>query len=137
MSIAELLIQNIGQRPTPVRLAVLNVLLNANDALSHTDVLALLQEIGIFDRVTIYRVLDWLVAHALAHKVAGAGRAWKFQATRNDTIHNHAHFQCNTCGKTYCLPGTQPVAPKQIPASFSVESVELNLRGTCGDCTRK
>lgn len=131
---AEQLIQNSGQRPTIVRCAVLDALLGAGEASSHTDVLERLKNAGEYDRVTVYRVLDWLTAHGLAHKVAGAGRAWRFQATRNETMHRHAHFQCNRCGKVSCLPNIQPTIPKQIPADVSVESVELNIKGICSDC---
>lgn len=136
MNTAEQLIQNIGLRPSLIRTAVLGVMLDADDALSHAEVMEHLQPIGTFDRVTVYRVLDWLVAQGLAHKVAGAGRAWRFQVTRNETMHRHAHFQCNRCGKVFCLPDVQPALPKQIPATFCVESIELNIKGVCGDCNR-
>lgn len=137
MSHAEDRIQNINQRPTPVRRAVLGVLLDSSDPLAHIEVLERLQSIGQFDRVTVYRVLDWLVAHGLAHKVAGAGRAWRFQATHSETMHHHAHFQCTQCGKVFCLPEVLPTLPKQVPANFTVESVELNLKGICADCGAK
>ncbi|MCC6161291.1 MAG: transcriptional repressor, partial [Nitrosomonas sp.] len=77
MNIAEQLIQNAGKRSTPIRSAVLGVLLNAKDVLSHSEVLEHLQQLGAFDRVTVYRALDWLVTQGLVHKVAGAGRAWR------------------------------------------------------------
>ncbi len=62
-------LQTLGQRVTPARLAVLATLLDSPRALSHHDV-----EVRIgaksehFDRVTLYRVLEWLVAQGLAHK---------------------------------------------------------------------
>ncbi len=137
MNIAEQLIINIGQRPTLIRSAVLGVLLAADGAISHAELLERLLPLGTFDRVTVYRTLDWLVSQRLAHKVAGAGRAWRFQATRSETMHRHAHFECGRCGKVFCLPDVQPTLPAQIPASFSVESIELNIKGTCADCARR
>lgn len=137
MNIAEQLIVNAGQRPTLIRNAVLGALLEADDAISHTELLERLLPLGTFDRVTVYRTLDWLVAQGLAHKVAGAGRAWRFQATRTETMHRHAHFECDQCGKVFCLPDVQPALPAQIPASFTVESIELNIKGTCADCARQ
>ncbi len=134
MNIAEQLIANTGQRPTLIRTAVLGVLLEADDAISHAELLERLLPLGTFDRVTVYRALDWLVAQGLAHKVAGAGRAWRFHATRTETMHRHAHFQCSRCGKVFCLPDVHPTLPVQIPASFTVDSIELNIKGTCGDC---
>lgn len=137
MNIAEQLIINIGQRPTLIRSAVLGVLLAADGAISHAELLERLLPLGTFDRVTVYRTLDWLVSQRLAHKVAGAGRAWRFQATRSETMHRHAHFECGRCGKVFCLPDVQPTLPAQIPASFTVESIELNIKGTCADCARR
>jgi Fur family ferric uptake transcriptional regulator len=136
MNSADQLIQASGQRATPVRSAVLSILMETDAALSHAEILDRLQALGEFDRVTVYRVLDWLVERGLLHKVAGAGRAWRFRLTRNETMHRHAHFQCNQCGRIFCLPDVQPVLPKKVPASFSVESIELNLKGICDDCSR-
>lgn len=137
MKIARQLITNAGQRPTLIRAAVLSALLDADDALSHAELLERLLPHGEFDRVTVYRALDWLVTQGLAHKVAGAGRAWRFRSSLNETMHRHAHFQCNHCGKVFCLPDVQPALPRQIPASFSVESIELNIKGTCSECEQK
>lgn len=136
MNTAEQLIQNAGLRPSLIRIAVLGVLLGADDALSHAEIMEHLQPVGAFDRVTVYRVLDWLVEKGLAHKVAGAGRVWRFQVTRHETMHCHAHFLCNRCGKIFCLPDVQPALPKQIPANFCAESIELNITGICSDCSR-
>lgn len=136
MPTAEQLIQQAGQRPTTSRCGVLDALLAANEALSHTEILGRLGNAGNYDRVTVYRVLDWLVAHGLIHKVAGTGRAWRFQANRNETLHRHAHFHCIHCGKVSCLPNIHPTIPRQIPPHFSVEAVELNLKGTCSECER-
>jgi len=136
MNPAEQLIEKIGQRATLIRTAILGVLLDADEALSHPEVLERLLLLGSFDRVTVYRALDWLVEHGLVHKVAGAGRAWRFQVSRNEAMHRHAHFQCSRCGKVYCLPDVQPTLPDQVPSSFSVDSIELNIKGTCADCGR-
>ncbi|NOT18026.1 MAG: transcriptional repressor [Sulfuriferula sp.] len=131
---AEQLIHDRGQRVTPVRTAVLGVLLQASGALAHTDVLERLQAVGEFDRVTVYRVLDWLVAQGLVHKVLGAGRASRFQATDAETAHQHGHFQCRACGKVYCLSAVKLPLPLALPANFKAEAVELNIKGVCADC---
>ena len=62
----------LGERRTPARQAILTLLLDADNALSHQDIHELLKARNEpFDRVTLYRVLDWLVAQKLAHKLAG------------------------------------------------------------------
>lgn len=135
MNKADQMIQEIDERPTPVRSAVLGILLNAGSALTHPDVLERLKSLGEFDRVTIYRVLDWLVIHGLAHKVAGTGRACRFQATHPEATHRHAHFQCRECGKICCLTEIEPELAN-LPKHFTVESIELNIKGVCDDCGR-
>lgn len=135
MSKADQMIQEIGERPTVMRNAVLNVLLGAGSALAHPEILERLTKLGEFDRVTVYRVLDWLVLHGLAHKVAGTGRACRFQATHADTTHRHAHFQCRECGRICCLSEIKPELSK-FPEHFTIESIELNIKGICDDCGR-
>lgn len=133
MNKASLIIQGIGERATIVRSAVLSVLLDANSALSHPEVINNLTQVGSFDRVTVYRVLDWLVQHGLVHKVAGTGRACRFQATHPNSSHRHAHFQCRECGKICCLTEIEPELSK-FPKHLMIESVELNIKGICEDC---
>ncbi len=135
MNNADQMIQEIGERPTIVRSTVLGVLLNAESALTHPEVLKRLKSLGEFDRVTVYRVLDWLVLHGLAHKVAGTGRACRFQATLANMSHRHAHFQCRECGKICCLSEIQPEL-SNFPKHFTIESIELNIKGICADCGR-
>ncbi|CAH1202545.1 Zinc uptake regulation protein ZUR [Candidatus Nitrotoga sp. BS] len=135
MNKADRMIQEIGERPTVVRSAVLDVLLNAGSALAHPEVLERLKSLGEFDRVTVYRVLEWLVIHGLTHKVAGTGRACRFQATHPDTTHRHAHFQCNACGKICCLTDVKPELTS-LPKHFTIESIELNIKGVCDNCGR-
>ncbi len=116
---------------------MLGALLSVDEAMSHHEVITCLKPLGDYDRVTVYRVLDWLIAHGLVHKVAGAGRAWKFQANRGgESAHAHAHFQCTRCGRVSCLPDVHPPLPVAIPAGYRAESIELTIRGTCSDCAR-
>lgn len=124
-----------GQRCTPARVRVLGTLLACTGVLSHHDIDAAAGKPRI-DKVTLYRVLDWLVEHGLAHKVVGEDRVWRFSA--NDTraaAHRHAHFQCNSCEKVVCLEGV-PVSTKvKVPTGFKTEQAELTIRGVCDKCS--
>ena len=102
MKIARQLITNAGQRPTLIRAAVLSALLDADDALSHAELLERLLPHGEFDRVTVYRALDWLVTQGLAHKVAGAGRAWRFRSSLNETT--SASLKSDWIFNSHCSP---------------------------------
>ena len=136
MENAEQLIRDAGQRPTPSRIAVLNVLAGAQHALTHPEILQALGSEASFDRVTLYRVLDWLLEHSLAHAIMGHDRARRFQHTQKNTLHQHAHFKCTSCGKVFCLEGVHARLPAQIPEHFTVDSIELNIKGCCADCQR-
>ncbi len=155
MHTAQLIFQQAGLRSTTSRLEVVSILAQNNFPLTHQDLLKQLPE--NFDRVTLYRVLDWLLQHNIIHRIAGEDRAWRFQlnagnanriqysekkplsATQKVTHqHSHAHFQCSECGKIFCLESypadVHPQFSSSIPAHFTVDSIELNIKGKCSDC---
>lgn len=122
-----------GERVTPARVAILGQLLDAPNALSHQDLAERLHNIGVqFDRVTLYRVLDWLVAHKLAHKLAGEDRIWRFNAVVNEQ-HIHPHFHCTTCGKVSCLDAVE-LSFTALPSGYTLQTIDTTLHGTCPTC---
>lgn len=133
MMTANEIIQDAGLRPTANRLVVLEALLKSDNPLTHQELLNALSSAQEFDRVTLYRVLDWLLEHDIVHKVAGDNRAWRFQLNHNNASHRHAHFECTQCGKIYCLDDVSPRTPK-LPKDFHAETIELNIKGHCGQC---
>lgn len=133
MMTANQIIQDAGLRPTANRLLVLETLLKASNPLTHQELLNELSSAEDFDRVTLYRVLDWLLAHGIVHKIAGDNRAWRFQLNTTESSHRHAHFTCTQCGKTFCLDGVAPPTPK-LPKNFRADAIELNIRGLCSHC---
>jgi|GEM_PF-2839360 Fur family ferric uptake transcriptional regulator len=86
MKNAEKLILEAGLRPTKARIAELATISHTTAALNHADIMNVLEGNKKFDRVTIYRVLDWLHEHQLVHKILTDNRSWKFQSnTQNNT----------------------------------------------------
>jgi len=140
VSPAETRLKGAGERSTAARLAVLDILLASPRALTHTEIAATATERGSgLDRVTLYRVLDWLVEKGLAHKIAGEDRVWRFNALNGEThdqarLHEHAHFQCSRCGRLYCLDDLRPAFAFTLPPGFRCDHAELILRGRCPDC---
>ncbi|MGQ9861177.1 MAG: Fur family transcriptional regulator [Thiobacillaceae bacterium] len=123
-------------RITPARVRVLDALLSSPCALSHQDLEQRLG--GTIDRVTLYRVLDWLLAKGLVHRIAGDDRVWHFSASgRVEDAHEHAHFHCRDCGRWYCLDAVQPVYALSLPPGFRVELGKLTLSGLCPACTAR
>lgn len=153
MRAAELIFKQAGLKSTASRLEVTSVLAQNNYPLTHQDLLKQLPD--SFDRVTLYRVLDWLLQNKVIHRIAGEDRAWRFQlnasstSNTNSTLyskstalsknkmlnqHAHAHFQCGSCGKVFCLDDVHPKLTSNIPTDFTVDTIELNIKGKCANC---
>jgi Fur family ferric uptake transcriptional regulator len=126
-----------GQRVTAARLATLSTLLASPNALSHHDVEVKLGEGDEhFNRVTLYRILEWLVARGLAHKVAREGRSWRFSAILDEN-QEHPHFHCLCCGCVRCLASLQPALILGLPPGYTYQKAELTILGTCPACAVK
>lgn len=140
--VAEQLIRRSGARLTSPRFAVLSLLLSSDHALSHQEVTEGLAGKLLVDRVTVYRVLEWLVEQGLAHRIAGEDRVWRFSMSRQEGLaeregtaeHRHAHFACKQCGQTFCLESIPAALDVKLPAGYRSEVVELTIRGLCGHC---
>ena len=140
---SESVIRATGERLTQPRVAVLACLLASARAVSHLDVantLALADQHAV-DRVTVYRVLEWLVGQGVAHRIAGDDRVWRFMLTPPTSAipakphGHHAHFTCDGCGQTICLDKTIPKVSVKLPKGFRTSEIDLLVRGRCAGCT--
>lgn len=138
-------LRHLGARITQPRVQVLACLMASEQPLTHQAVLERMTATSEpVDRVTVYRILDWLVEQQLAFKHAGEDRVYRFSLTEHIEAEAHAHrqhghFECMCCHRTYCLEG--PVAQvdehdhaTHVPAGFAVEHIELILKGRCPQC---
>lgn len=130
---AALLIRRTGARATPARVRVLRLLRMVPAALTHHEIEQAIGDLPV-DRVTLYRVLDWLVESGLAHRNADAQRVFRFSAAAIGEHSAHTHFRCENCGRVFCLDAAPP-APPSLPEGFSLSHLELDLRGRCAGCT--
>lgn len=130
------LIAQAGGRVTRVRVAVLDILQSAHQALTHDEVEAALSERQAgADRVTLYRTLDWFVQCGLAHRVHGADRAWRFAVVAPSAgTAQHAHFHCERCGRVVCL--AQGLTLPDLQPGYALTRAELNLFGACPNCQK-
>ena len=130
---ALIMIRKRGLRPTVARVSVLNVLLSADHALSHSEIDEAAEKThDMIERVTLYRVLDWLVNNKFAHKVVGADRVWRFNATLTT---DHAHFNCTHCGQIYCLENLTPAVALTMPKGFKLQHADVSVQGLCPRCS--
>lgn len=132
VSVAAERIRATGARATPARIRVLELLSAAPAPLSHQDIEAALGADSL-DRVTLYRVLDWLVETGIAVKRADERRVWRFSLAGGGTHHGHVHFRCEACGRVFCLDAPAPRPPK-LPGGFTLARAELDLSGRCAEC---
>ena len=126
-------LRGLGSRVTEPRVRVLAVLMQGADPLSHQAVCDALPPDSGIDRVTVYRVLDWLVDSGLAHKNADASRVYRFSAAAAGEHTAHVHFRCEACGGVFCLDAAPPAAPV-LPAGFRLSRMDFDLRGLCAQC---
>ena len=125
-------IRRSGARATPARIRVLRLLREAPTPLSHAEIELQLGDMAI-DRVTLCRVLDWLVDSGLAHKSADANRVFRLSPASVGEHASHVHFRCEVCGGVYCLEASLPVVPA-LPPGFSLTHMNFDLRGVCARC---
>ena len=135
-SAIESAISATGARVTSARVRVLSVLRAAPGPLSHGDIEDLLKRDSLpgIDRVTLYRVLDWLADAGLANKAADARGVFRFSAANPDGEHlAHIHLRCTGCGGVFCLDVTPP-PPPVLPQGFRFGGMALDVRGECPSC---
>ncbi|MCM8622669.1 MAG: transcriptional repressor [Candidatus Accumulibacter sp.] len=129
---AVLLIRRTGARATPARVRVLQLLRSAPAALTHHQIEQALGDLAI-DRVTLYRVLDWLVESGIAHRTTDAQRTFRYSLAAVGEHAAHTHFRCENCGRVFCLDAAPPVPPS-LPEGFCLSRIELDLCGRCAEC---
>jgi Fur family ferric uptake transcriptional regulator len=130
-TVARSLIGAAGGRVTRPRVVALMALLEAGRTVSHADLHRRLPEV---DRVTLYRALDWLAEHHLAHRVADADGVRRYGPSLPQDEHRHPHFHCTRCGLTTCLEQVHNPSIK-LPGGFTSGDVEVLVKGLCKTCS--
>lgn len=130
-------IRAAGLRVTSSRVAVMGILRDSAVPLSHSDVAAKLEPLGV-DRTTVYRNLTDLADAGLLRR-SDVGHAWRFELARRNDEHDaepHPHFVCTDCGQVACLPATTVAlkAARGAPAALRRGGLEIQLRGLCDGC---
>lgn len=120
---------------TEVRKSVLSVFLQHNYALSHADIEEKLKDV---DKVTLYRTLHAFEESGIIHLAQSETDSKQYALCKDDCSlekheHNHIHFFCKSCEKTYCIP--HEVSLKNgLPKGYITEEVVLLVKGTCSSC---
>ena len=131
---AEETIRNRGDRVTSGRVQILAVLLGERHAVSHHEIEERFQGKHRLDRVTLYRVLEWLNENGYIHRVIGDDRVWRFHANIDANPHQHAHFECTRCTRVICLDDMKAEYNRPLPAGYRSQQIELTVKGLCAEC---
>ncbi len=135
---ANMLLATLPGRRTRGRAHILAALIESRRALTHTEIEAVLPPDVVLDRVTLYRILEWLTEHKTVHRVSGADRAVRFAFSGDGSkvtvrAELHAHFQCDTCGKVVCLDALHAQLPK-LDNGYVARKADVLVHGLCDQC---
>lgn len=131
----QLLLKEKGLRTTDIRVAVLTLFWDKEEAASAAELEKLLPQ---FDRVTVYRTLHTFVENKILHAIPceGATRfARSFRQENSDSDCNeHIHFKCNACYRTICLASV-PTPKISLPNGYSLATTGVVAEGVCKQCS--
>ncbi|PTQ97136.1 Fur family ferric uptake transcriptional regulator [Nitrosomonas nitrosa] len=132
---AKELVKQTGDRATYHRIRTLCLLLEEHHPLTHREIEERLNVKEQLDRVTLYRVLEWMTKKNLIHKIAGDDRVWRFRVNTDLHSHHHAHFICTRCTKVTCLDEFKLKPNPSLPIGYLLHDIELTVKGFCAECT--
>ena len=121
-----------GIPPTPLRLAVLELLISSKRSLTPEEILNCISSKMPINKVTVYRILERLVKSGLARQLS-VGRPFRYEIAEKA----HPHLICSICGKIECL---ELLEFSSIIFSLckiydiDSEEVEIYIKGKCKDC---
>ena len=82
---------------------------------------------------TVYKILDALAQAGLISRVTAVGEPYRYEARPGP----HYHATCRVCGRLSDVPASadsQIRGRADLPEGFSVERIEVTIRGVCLRC---
>lgn len=137
MKKVEQLLNNKNVRPTAMRVLVYQQLVEADMAISLTDIE---NNFDQADRTTLYRTIKTFENNGVVHAIEDGTGVTKYalcDAFCNAHHHKdlHLHFHCTICEETTCL--THYKIPKIIlPKGYHAKDVNLTVTGVCDKCNK-
>ncbi len=121
-------------RITDFRVAILAIFERFDAAIS---VEQIEKELGVFDRITLYRTLRLFKEKGIIHEITIAGNTLKLalcaqHCEQNEHHHNHIHFHCESCDEVYCVDIEK--FPEIGLNGFKIKELEIQASGICQRC---
>jgi len=127
-------------RCTAARVAVLQQLAQADQPLSHADLVASLSTFG-FDQSTVFRCLQELSESGVLSRLdlGDQVRRFELRSAGDKQESEHPHFMCVDCGTVTCMQDfSLELSPSRGPRREKLgEITEILLKGHCGTCLVK
>ncbi len=127
-----------GQKLTPPRRRVLELLLEAGQPVKAYDLIAGFAVGAPAKPPTVYRALEFLSKQGFAHRIESLNAyvACRHSAAEGADNHAAAFLICDCCGATREI---DPAVLDSIQAAagardFTVRNVTIEAHGLCGDC---
>ena len=131
------LLARAGIGPTPLRLLVVDILEQSDQALAAADILDLVRRRHRVNKVTLYRILDLFVAKGVAGRHSSGDRAYRYCLGCGFSERPHCHIHCVRCGRTRCVPvgeGVLNLSALGMGLDMDVTGVEVRIDGVCERC---
>lgn len=134
LAAAERLAARDGLRLTAARRCVFEALLASPKALGAYEILG---RLGQVQPPTVYRALEFLVAHGLAHRVES--RNAYVACAAPGSAHDAALLICRTCdavAETRLSEGSRALGHAAADLGFRIETTVVEAQGLCPACAR-
>jgi len=124
----------VGRRNSARRAAIVSVLERSTTALTpdevHNEATKLTSSLGI---ATVYRNLKLLLESKIVQRIILPDGQLRYELVGKK---HHCHFQCNLCGRAYCLVGCALATKPSVilPDGFVADGHEITYLGTCARC---
>lgn len=126
--------EELGIRPTAVRILVAQTLADADASLSLSQIETTLDTTP---KSSIFRALILFLEHRMVHCFEDGSGSLKYELCGDGddsrTSDMHTHFYCEKCRRTFCLKTTR-VPLIELPEGFAMQSVNYMVKGLCREC---
>ena len=129
------ILQELGLKVTRSREAVISVLQNSSNPLTHTELMEKLPKNKSWDRVTVYRILSELEEKKVLRSVSSNERITYFELKDSESdLHGHSHLVCESCGAIKCIEENIPLPHEKKIEQFRIRAIDIIFRGICKFC---
>ncbi|MGA4507468.1 Fur family transcriptional regulator [Propionibacteriaceae bacterium G1746] len=128
------MLRRVGLRVTAPRLAALAAIHDLPHSDADQVAGAVRERLGTVSKQAVYDVLAALTDHGLVRRVAADGHRARYEL---QTLDNHHHMVCRSCGALEDVPcqvGEAPCLEPSIDHGYDLEVAEVLYLGLCPSC---